>query len=78
MQQSNSRFKTSKVINQLKYEEVSSFKKGQKSSLKKGSGRFGKSIEKESQKVMFRDSIISKNKSIIKKGIIIKKINNNN
>jgi alpha-tubulin suppressor-like RCC1 family protein len=58
MQQSNSRFKTSKVINQLKYEEVSSENKALKSSLKKVP-RFGKSKDKDTPKVMFRDSVKS-------------------
>ena len=60
MQNSNMRFQTSKVINQQTYEEAVNEKKGLKSSLKKGPGRFGRTPEKESQKVMFKQNDLQK------------------
>lgn len=57
MQHSSSRVKTSKVINQLRYEEAQTDKKAFKSSLKKGPGRFDRSADREAPRVMFSESL---------------------
>lgn len=81
MQTSNLRFKTSKVINQLKYGDEAVDPKVLKSSMKKGVGRFGHTPEKQGPKVMFdkpqkkKESIQSRqsqHSKIIKKGKIPK------